>query len=74
MTSNLLGNFIKKNWGIEIDNQNKTSYSNPCIIRVYREDNKKHLEKFLKMIIKIIIMTLSLHLKHTGLQLLLKSK
>ena len=47
LTSNLLGNFIKKNWGIEIDNQNKTSYSNPCIIRIYREDNKKHLEKFL---------------------------
>ena len=48
ITSNLLSNFIKKNWGIEIDNKNKTSYSNPCIIRVYREDNKKHLEKFLE--------------------------
>ena len=29
----LLGNFIKKNWGIEIDNKGRTSYSNPCIIR-----------------------------------------
>ena len=48
MTSRLLSNFIKKNWGIEIDNKNKTSYSNPCIIRVFREDNKKQLEKFLK--------------------------
>ena len=48
MTSRLLNNFIKKNWGIEIDNKNKTSYSNPCIIRVFREDNKKQLEKFLK--------------------------
>lgn len=48
ITSNLLSNFIKKNWGIKIDNKNKTSYSNPCIIRVYREDNKKHLEKFLE--------------------------
>ena len=48
MTNRLLSNFIKKNWGIEIDNKNKTSYSNPCIIRVFREDNKKQLEKFLK--------------------------
>ena len=47
MTSSLLNNFIKKNWGIEIDNNNKTSYSNPCIIRVYREDHRKQLEKFL---------------------------
>ena len=43
-----LGNFIKKNWGIEIDNKGRTSYSNPCLIRIYREDNKGHLEQFLK--------------------------
>ena len=48
ITDNLLGNFIKKNWGIEIDKNGRTSYSNPCVIRVYREDNEKHLEKFLK--------------------------
>jgi hypothetical protein len=48
ITGTLLGNFIKKNWGIEIDKNDRTSYSNPCIIRVYREDNEKHLEKFLK--------------------------
>jgi hypothetical protein len=48
ITGNLLGNFIKKNWGIEIDKNGRTSYSNPCIIRVYREDNEKHLDKFLK--------------------------
>ena len=48
ITGNLLGNFIKKNWGIEIDKNGRTSYSNPCIIRVYREDNEKHLEKFLQ--------------------------
>ena len=48
ITGNLLGNFIKKNWGIEIDKNGRTSYSNPCIIRVYREDNEKHLNKFLK--------------------------
>ncbi|MDA9690342.1 hypothetical protein N9U64_00510 [Pseudomonadota bacterium] len=48
ITGNLLGNFIKKNWGIEIDKNGRTSYSNPCVIRVYREDNEKHLEKFLK--------------------------
>ena len=47
ITGNLLGNFIKKNWGIEIDKKDRTSYSNPCIIRVFREDNKQHLEKFL---------------------------
>ena len=48
ITGNILGNFIKKNWGIEIDKNGRTSYSSPCIIRVYREDNEKHLEKFLK--------------------------
>ena len=48
ITGNLLGNFIKKNWGIEIDKNGRTSYSNPCVIRVYREDNEKHLEKFLQ--------------------------
>ena len=47
ITGNLLSNFIKKNWGIEIDKKDRTSYSNPCIIRVFREDNKQHLEKFL---------------------------
>ena len=48
ITGNLLGNFIKKNWGIEIDKKDRTSYSSPCIIRVYREDNEKHIKKFLK--------------------------
>ncbi|MBD63469.1 MAG: hypothetical protein CMD68_05235 [Gammaproteobacteria bacterium] len=48
LSSNRLGSFIKKNWGIKIDNKNRTSYSNPCIIRIYREDNKKQLGKFLK--------------------------
>ena len=43
-----LGNFIKKNWGIEIDNKDRTSYSNPCIIRIYRKDNERHLKQFLK--------------------------
>jgi hypothetical protein len=42
-----LGNFIKKNWGIEIDNKGRTSYSSPCIIRIYREDNERHLKQFL---------------------------
>ena len=48
ITGNKLGNFIKKNWGIEIDSKSRTSYSNPCIIRVYREDNEKHLKQFIK--------------------------
>ena len=48
ISGSLLGNFIKKNWGIEIDNKSRTSYSNPCIIRVYREDNEKHLKQFIK--------------------------
>ena len=48
LSSNRLGSFIKKNWGIEIDNKNRTSYSNPCIIRIFREDNEKQLGKFLK--------------------------
>ena len=43
-----LGNFIKKNWGIEIDNKDRTSYSHPCIIRIYRKDNERHLKQFLK--------------------------
>ena len=43
-----LGNFIKKNWGIEIDNKSRTSYSNPCVIRIYRKDNEKHLKQFIK--------------------------
>ena len=42
-----LGNFIKKNWGIEIDNKGRTSYSSPCIIRIYREDNERHLKQFI---------------------------
>ena len=33
---------------LEIDKNGKTSYSNPCLIRIYREDNKGHLEQFLK--------------------------
>ncbi|MFL2715276.1 MAG: hypothetical protein ACJ0FR_04200 [Gammaproteobacteria bacterium] len=48
ITSNKLGNFIKKNWGIEIDRKSRTSYSNPCIIRIYREDNEKYLKQFIK--------------------------
>ena len=48
ITGSTLGNFIKKNWGIEIDSKDRTSYSNPCIIRVYREDNEKHLNQFIK--------------------------
>ncbi len=48
ITGTLLGNFIKKNWGIEIDKKDRTSYSSPCIIRVYRKDNEKQLKKFLK--------------------------
>ena len=47
ISGNLLGNFIKKYWGIEIDNKGRTSYSNPCIIRIYREDNERHLKQFL---------------------------
>ena len=47
ISGNLLGNFIKKNWGIEIDNKGRTSYSNPCIIRIYREDNERHLKQFI---------------------------
>ena len=43
-----LGNFIKKNWGIEIDKNGKTSYSNPCLIRIYREDNEEHLKQFIE--------------------------
>ena len=42
-----LGNFIKKNWGIEIDKKGRTSYSNPCLIRIYREDNENHLKQFI---------------------------
>ena len=42
-----LGNFIKRNWGIEIDKKGRTSYSNPCLIRIYREDNEKHLGQFI---------------------------
>ena len=42
-----LGNFIKKNWGIEIDNRGRTSYSSPCIIWIYREDNERHLKQFI---------------------------
>ncbi len=48
ITGNALGNFIKKNWGIEIDNKGRTSYSNPCIIRVFRKDNEKYLKQFIK--------------------------
>ena len=43
---NKLNNFIKKYWGIEIDNKSRTSYSHPCIIRIYREDHKRYLEPF----------------------------
>ena len=48
ISGTLLGNFIKKNWGIEIDDRERTSYSNPCIIRIYRKDNEKYLKPFLK--------------------------
>ena len=44
---NKLNNFIKKYWGIEIDNKSRTSYAHPCIIRIYREDHKRYLEAFL---------------------------
>ena len=47
ISGTLLGNFIKKNWGIEIDNKGRTSYSSPCIIRIYREDNERHLKQFI---------------------------
>ena len=48
ITGDLLGDFIKKNWGVAIDKKGRTSYSSPCVIKVYREDNAKHLEKFFK--------------------------
>ena len=48
ITGDKLGNFIKKNWGIEIDRKGRTSYSYPCIIRIYREDNEKYLKQFIK--------------------------
>jgi hypothetical protein len=48
IAGDLLGDFIKKNWGITIDKKGRTSYSSPCVIKVYREDNAKHLDKFLK--------------------------
>ena len=44
---NKLNNFIKKYWGIEIDNKSRTSYAHPCIIRIYREDHKRYLQPFL---------------------------
>jgi hypothetical protein len=47
ISGNRISNFIKRNWGIEIDNKGRTSYSNPCIIRIYREDNKRQLKQFL---------------------------
>ena len=47
ITSNKLGNFIKKYWGIEIDDKGRTSYSNPCLVRIYREDNLRQLKQFL---------------------------
>ncbi len=48
ITGSLLGNFIKKNWGIEIDSKGRTSYSNPCIVRIYRDDHKRYLESFIE--------------------------
>ena len=39
---------IKNTGDTIIDNKSRTSYSNPCIIRVYREDNEKHLKQFIK--------------------------
>ena len=44
---NKLNSFIKKYWGIEIDNKSRTSYANPCIIRIYREDHKRYIEPFI---------------------------
>jgi hypothetical protein len=44
---NRMGNFIEKYWGIEIDSNGKTSYSHPCIIKIYREDHKRYLEPFI---------------------------
>ena len=44
---NSIGNFIKKYWGIEIDSKGQTSYSYPCLIRIYREDHKRYLEPFI---------------------------
>ena len=44
---NGMGNFIKKYWGIEIDSKDRTSYSHPCLIRIYREDHKRYLEPFI---------------------------
>lgn len=48
ITGNNLGNFIKKNWGIQIDRNSRTSYSDPCIIRIYRQDHERHLKQFLR--------------------------
>ena len=45
---NGIGNFIKQNWGIEIDSKGRTSYSHPCLITIYREDHKRYLEPFIE--------------------------
>ena len=42
-----ISNFIKKYWGIEIDSNGRTSYSNPCVIRIYRKDQTKYLNSFI---------------------------
>ena len=47
ITGSMIGNFIKRNWGIEINKAGRTSYANPCIIRIYREDHKKYLSPFI---------------------------
>ena len=47
ITNHEINNFIKENWGIEIDSNGRTSYSNPCIIRIYRRDHQEIIEKFM---------------------------
>lgn len=49
ITGASIGNFIKRNWGIEINKLGKTSYANPCIIKIYREDHKKYLMPFINL-------------------------
>ncbi|MDB4243775.1 hypothetical protein N9840_00135 [Gammaproteobacteria bacterium] len=43
-----LESFVKKYWGITIDKDGKTSYSHPCLIRIYRADYKRYLEPFIE--------------------------
>ena len=43
LTGSVVNNFISRHWGINLDDLGNSSYTSPCIIKIYRSDQKNSI-------------------------------